>query len=191
GAAHDSYRAFAIRARLDREHGGHGNQMIWEGPAPIVGDTKCSLNSLIAMDSWLAAVEKDTSSRPVAKKIVADKPAAVTDQCWSGIGHHLLDSLCPPGIVPVYRTPRTVAGDAITTDANKCQLKPLRRSDYLLPFTDAQWKTLEATFPLGVCDYTKPAVSQQGTIPWMMYGTATSVIYGGTPMGPAPQSTPF
>ena len=32
GAFHDAYRAFAMRARLDREHGDHDNQLIWEGP---------------------------------------------------------------------------------------------------------------------------------------------------------------
>ena len=50
----------------------------------------------------------------------------------------------------VEGTPRTVAGDAITTDANKCQLKPLRRSDYPgITFSNAQWATLQQTFPKG------------------------------------------
>src|SRR5581483_11311771 len=34
GAFHDAYRAFAVRARLDRENGTHANQVIWEGFAP-------------------------------------------------------------------------------------------------------------------------------------------------------------
>jgi hypothetical protein len=84
-----------------------------------------------------------------------------------------------------------VAGDALTTDTNKCQLKPLKRSDYLLPFTDAQWAQLQATFPHGVCDYSKPGVAQQPTIPWMTYQTANGqVITGGRPMPAAPRSTP-
>jgi hypothetical protein len=95
-------------------------------------------------------------------------------------------------VVPVYGTPRTVAGDGITTDANKCQLKPLDRSAYLLPFTDAQWAQLQALFPHGVCDYSKPAVAHQPTIPWLTYQTATgAVIYGGSPLGPPPVSHPF
>ena len=36
GLFHDAYRAFAVRARLDREHGTHANQLIWEGPVPLV-----------------------------------------------------------------------------------------------------------------------------------------------------------
>ena len=97
-----------------------------------------------------------------------------------------------PGVVPVYGTPRTVAGDAITTDANKCQLKPLRRSDYTLPFTDAEWATLQKTFPHGVCDFAKPAVDQGPTIPWLTYQDARGhVIHGGRPLGKPPRSTSF
>ncbi|TXH05990.1 MAG: carboxypeptidase regulatory-like domain-containing protein [Nevskiaceae bacterium] len=204
GAFHDSYRAFAVRARLDREHGNHDNQMIWEGPAPIVGDAACAYNSLIAMDRWLAAVEKDTSGKTLAQKIAADKPSDIGDQCYDGVGNKLTDGLCPGtnspvpgsaalsvGVVPVYATPRMVAGDAITTDANKCQLKPLNRNDNYGPlgastFTDAQWAQMQALFPTGVCDFSKPGVSQQGTVAWQTYqDPAGNVIYGGTAL-PAP-----
>src|SRR3954462_5634520 len=64
GLFHDAYRAFALRARLDREHGGHANQLIWEGPTIILADPQCELNSMVAMDRWLTAVEKDHSSKP-------------------------------------------------------------------------------------------------------------------------------
>src|SRR5581483_4646254 len=192
GAAHDSYRAFAIRARLDREHGTHANQAIWEGSAPIIGDNRCLENSLIAMDGWLAAIAADHSSKSLARKVIDDRPADIHDQCYSGSGQKISDGLCPPGVVPVYGTPRTVAGDAITTDANKCQLKPLRRSDYPLPFTDSQWAELQHSFPAGVCDYSKPAVQQQLTIPWLTYqDSAGHVVYGGRPIGPAPVSAAF
>ncbi len=192
GAAHDSYRAFAIRARLDREHGTHANQLIWEGPAPIIGDSECTVNSLIAMDRWLNAITNDHSNSSTARKIVRDKPADLSDECWSGSGTKLMSNLCPPGIVPVYGTPRTVAGDPITTDDNKCRLKPLKRSDYKTTFTDAQWAELQHTFPAGVCDFSKPGVDQQATIPWMTYQTASGrVIYGGHPLGPPPASQSF
>jgi hypothetical protein len=96
--------------------------------------------------------------------------------------------------VPIYGTPRSVAGDPITTDANKCQLRPLNRSSNYgtVPFTDAQWTELQTLFPNGVCDFSKPGVDQQPTIPWMTYQDARGhVIYGGRPMGPAPVSIPF
>ncbi|WP_354698752.1 hypothetical protein DSM112329_04444 [Paraconexibacter sp. AEG42_29] len=189
GAAHDSYRAYAVRARLDREHGSHANQLIWEGAAPLVGDTQCAQLSLIAMDRWLAAVEKDTSSGSVAQKLVRSKPADLGDKCFSGVGPKLRDGRCGELVVPIYGTPRTAAGDAITTDANKCRLRPLDRSAYGVSFTDAQWAQLQAAFPGGVCDFRQPGVDQQGTVPWLRYGDAKGrVIYGGVPMSRAPRS---
>ena len=145
GLFHDAYRAFAVRARLDREHGTHANQLIWEGPVTDQWPTtKCELNSFIAMDRWLTAVERDHGSTSLPQKIIHDKPSDLTDECWNGTGQMVSQTLCPAGVVNVEGTPRTVAGDAITTDANKCQLKPLSRSDYPgISFTDAQWAQLQ------------------------------------------------
>lgn len=191
GLAHDSYRAFAMRARLGREHGTEGNMAIWEGPQPVIGDLQYTGQALRAMDTWVGAIESDHSRRPLAAKVIDDKPASIHDQCSDGDGTVVSDSLCPSAVVPVYGTPRTVAGEPITTDQNQCRLKPLSRSDYGVTFTDAEWAELERTFPTGVCDYSKPGVAQQPTIPWLTYQTAGGkVVYGGRPMGPAPVSKP-
>ncbi len=189
GAAHDAYRAFAIRARLERDNGTHANQLIWEGPAPIIGDGQCLEQSLIAMDRWLAAIQADHSSRSLPGKVIADKPSDLHDACFNGEGLKISDSICGNAVVPVYGTPRTVAGDAITTDANKCQLQPLRRTAYDVSFTNAQWAALQSVFAGGVCDYSKLGVDQQKTIPWLTYQDLRGrVIYGGRPMGAAPSS---
>jgi hypothetical protein len=200
GLFHDAYRAFAIRARLDREHGTHANQLIWEGPALLIADAQCERNSFIAMDRWLAAVESDSSNTPLSQKLIDDKPSDLSDRCYDGAGNKLSDGLCPAGVVNVEATPRMVAGDAITTDDNKCQLKPLNRNGYTqtiagvttpVSFTDDQWAAMQQTFPGGVCDFSKPGVDQQGTIPWQTYQDANGdVIYGGTPLGPVPESHP-
>jgi hypothetical protein len=191
GLFHDAYRAFAVRARLDRENGDHRNQVIWEGPVPLLADPQCEQNSFLAMDRWLRAVESDHGRGTLARKVARDKPADITDRCYDGKGVKVSDELCP-SIVHVYGTPRTVAGDAITTDTNKCRLKPLSRADYgSITFTDAQWAQLRATFPNGVCDFSKRGVDQQGTVPWQTYQDASGrVIYGGRPMGPPPRSEP-
>jgi hypothetical protein len=193
GLFHDAYRAFAVRARLDRGHGTHANQLIWEGPVPLTADKDCELNTFIAMDRWLSSVESDHSRTALPQKLIRDKSADLSDECWDGAGNKLSNSLCPAGVVNVEGTPRTVAGDAITTDANKCQLKPLQRSDYPgITFTDAQWAKLQQTFPGGACDFSKPGVAQQPTIPWLTYQDARGhVIYGGRPLGRAPVSTQF
>lgn len=201
GAFHDSYRAYALRERLDRQHGNHENQLIWEGPVLIMGDNSCAVNSFVAMDRWLSAVEQDVSDAPLELKIVHNKPSDLGDACFDGVGQKLLDGLCfkasgPPGslglsvgVVPVYGTPRMVAGDSLSTTANKCQLKPLDRSDNygVIPFSDAEWARMEALFADGVCDFSVPGVSEQPTIPWQTYQDAAgSVIYGGSPLPPAP-----
>jgi hypothetical protein len=193
GLFHDAYRAFTIRERLQREHGTHANQVIWEGPVPILGDTNCELASFLVMDTWLRSVETDRAGGSLAAKVIRNKPAGVTDRCYDGAGQQLTSTLCPDAVVPIEGTPRMVAGDAITTDANKCRLKPLTASDYPgIVFTPTQWSALQALYPGGVCDFTRPGVAQQDTVPWLTYQDAGGqVIYGGKPLGKAPTSKPF
>jgi hypothetical protein len=80
------------------------------------------------------------------------------------------------------------AGEPLTDDTAKCQLKAIDRTGYFPNlFTDAQWNQLQQAFPTGVCDYTKPGVNQQATVPWMTYKNGP----GGQPLGNAPQSVAF
>jgi hypothetical protein len=89
-----------------------------------------------------------------------------------------------------FATPRVVAGEAISTDNMECQLRPLEKSSYPgIEFTEAEWKVLQATFPTGVCDFSKPGVDQQQTIPWQTYqddSKGGEVVYGGKALGAAP-----
>jgi hypothetical protein len=180
GAFHDAYRAFSVRARLEREHGTYGNQVIWRGPVPLLGGPDFTTQGLIAMDRWLTAVEKDDRDVPLARKIRDDRPADVRDRCDTSVpGTDVPDGACP-AIVRVYQTPRMVAGESIVTDTNKCRLKPLRRSDYLptVEFTDAEWAQLQQVFPDGVCDFSEAGVdSETPTLPWMTYD-----VVGGEPL---------
>src|SRR4051794_35646300 len=198
GAFHDAYRSWAIRARLEREEGHFPkNHVIWFGPAPLIGDPNYTTQGLIAMDSWLAKVEADKRSVSLEQKVSEDRPATVHDQCWDIDG---VEQVSVPGIGPVcqldsvqtkFSTPAMVAGESIATDTNSCQLKPLRQSDYYpITFTDDQWQQLQAAFPTGVCDWSKPGIDQQGAIPWQTYQEPDGdVIYGGQRLGPAPKST--
>lgn len=192
GLFHDAYRAFAIRARLDAAQGNHDNDVIWEGPVNLTADSSCGTDSFAAMDHWLTRVSKDTSDLSLAEKVVADKPAEAVDSCYDGSGNRAV-GFCADGLVNIEDTPRMVAGDDITTDTNKCQLTPLDRGSYgSITFTDDQWATLQSAFPDGVCDFDQPGVDQQGTVPWLTYQQADgSVVYGGTPLGDVPVSTPI
>lgn len=187
GIAHDSVHAFWLRWRLDREQGHHDNHVMWAGPVPLFGDVNYVHSGLTAMDRWLSAVEQDTSDKPLSEKIVSNKPSDVHDQCSTGVGQVLIGEACVDILRPLYAygTPRTVAGDDITSDNLECQLKPLNREDNygLLGLTDDQWAQMEATFPDGVCDYSVPAVDKQPTIPWLSYQDERgAMIVGGTPL---------
>jgi hypothetical protein len=198
GAFHDAYRSWAIRARLEREHGTFANQVIWFGEVPLIGGTDYTTQGLLAMDRWLTAVEADKRKVPLARKIIEDKPADITDRCSQIPGVEAVQvpgqgAVCElEGFQTRYGTPLTAAGEGIATDTNECALRPLRRTDYYpIEFTDDQWARLEATFPTGVCDMSRPGPGQQDTIPWQTYQDAEGdVIYGGEPLGAAPRSKP-
>ncbi|MCA1833578.1 MAG: DUF6351 family protein [Actinomycetota bacterium] len=190
GAFHDVYRTYAIRARLEREHGTAANQVLWRGFVPLLGDTNYVAQSIIAIDGWLAVVEADHRDVPLAQKIREDRNVA--DRCTNGAGVDLPSPVCD-GVVQSYTTPRIEAGMPFTDDVMKCQLKSMKRSDYYpVIFTDAQWSELQTAFPNGVCDYSKQGQFQQSTRAWQTYQDASgNVIYGGTPLGPPPESVPF
>jgi hypothetical protein len=184
GAAHDYAHTWWIRDRLDRAQGHHRNQVLWFGPAPLVGNVTWPTKALLAMDRWLGAVERDHSGVSRARKIVDDRPADVKDKC--------LADICKQYVATRYGTPRQVAGGSEFNDVVKCRLEPLDRAAYSATFTDAEWAQLEQAFPNGVCDWSRPGVGQQNNIPWLTYQDADgNVVYGGRPMGPPPHSVPL
>ncbi len=192
GSFHDVYRTYALRDRLLRNFGTAANQVLWQGPVDLIGDPSFADASVFAMDGWLSKVYTDPRNLPLSQKIIQDKPASLTDRCADGTGNDVALSVCQ-AIVQAYGTPRFGAGEPHTDDVLDCQLKALNRSDYLpVTFTDAQWQELVQAFPSGVCDYSKPGIGQGPTTTWMTYQDQHgNVIFGGRPMGPAPQSIPF
>jgi len=179
GLAHDYVHTWWMRDRLEREQGHLKNHVLWFGPTPLIGDTGWATEAMLAMDRWLAAIEKDTSQKPLPQKIVDDKPEDITDRCTA--------TVCEQYVATRYETPRSVAGGPKTGDVNKCQLAPPAREDYPLTFTDADFARLQEIFPNGVCDWSKPGVGQQGAIPWMTYQRKSGKpVYGGRPLGPEP-----
>ena len=180
---HHDYRSYVMRARLDQALGHHDNQVIWTGPAPLVGDAMFAKNALTVMDQWLAAVEADTSDLTREQKIVKDKPAAAHDMCTDGVGDEIPNQTICEVLMPYYQEPRMVAGEPFTGDVVKCRLKPLLESDLSpVQLTDAQWAQMHAVYPDGVCDYGVLGIEQQATIPWMSYADGP----GGKALGDAP-----
>src|SRR5258705_7588235 len=82
------------------------------------------------------------------------------------------------------------AGEPLTDDVLKCQLQPMDPTAYFpVLFSDAQWAQLQAAFPGGVCDYTKPGVNQQPTVPWLTYAKGPAGETQGPP--PLPPARPW
>jgi hypothetical protein len=180
-----------MRARLLRDFGTAANQVLWRGQVPLIGDANYADQAVFAEDQWLARVNADHRNVPLPQKIIQDKPGTVADRCTNGSGTDVPSNVCDQ-TVAAYGTPRFGADEPTTDDILKCQLKPLRRDDYPVTFTDAEWQSLQKAFPNGVCDYSKPGVDQRPTIPWLTYqDRAGHVIYGGRALGTAPVSHPF
>jgi hypothetical protein len=170
--------------------------VIWFGEAPLIGSPTYTSEGLLAMDRWLSAVEADKRALSLQDKFAQDRSPEAHDKC-SNIA--AVEEVSVPGVGPVcqlplaetrFSTPRVISGEDIATDKQKCQLKPLQRSDYYpIQFTAEQWTALQRTWPTGVCDFTKAGVSQTGTVPWQTYendSAGGAVIYGGKALGAAP-----
>jgi|TARA_Y100000310_G_scaffold159111_1_gene158556 hypothetical protein len=187
---HMNWRAFAVRDRMDRVLGNHDNQVIWRFGPQLWPPQESNLteDSLLAMHQWVKAIKADKSDRPLAEKVTANKPATVFDFCYIGDDYtnKVTDKAqcdSDPALA-YYSSPRQVAGGPLAENIWKCDLKPLQRSDYTTQFDDAQWRRLEAVFPEGVCDWSKPGVGMQPAVPWLDYTAGP----GGAPLPHAPRS---
>jgi hypothetical protein len=192
---HTSAYSYVMRARLDKANGDHANQIIWtwQSQFPILGMSTATqpdigLKSFLLIDTWLSKIEADHRAVPRAQKVRQDKPGDAVDACFGGTaGDEITDMATCSRLYPRYDVTRTAAGEPLAADVIKCALKPLARSDYPgVTFTGAQWTQLQQAFPTGVCDYSRPGVGQQRSIPWMSFQKGP----GGRPLGPAPVSSP-
>ncbi|MCW2936584.1 MAG: hypothetical protein JWM19_7546 [Actinomycetia bacterium] len=185
---HEDFQSYAARARLDQFTGGHANQVIWTGPIPLVGDTSFDNSAFDTMNQWLANIQADKSSASLPTKVAGDKPAGTVDECFTGTGQVITNQQVCQTLYPVFADPRIAAGEPLSNDVEKCQLKPLEQSDYYpIQFTDAEWAQLEQAFPTGVCNYSVKGVGQAGAVPWLSYANGP----GGTPVGAPPKSVAF
>jgi hypothetical protein len=181
---HDTYNSFVMRARLDRARGDHANQVIWTAQelSGFVIDPVQEALAFDLMNRWLDAIEADRTDRALAQKVVANKPAEAVDRCT------LVANLQVACVYPPSGSPRLGAGEPLTDDIPGCRRKPLDRAEYLpARLSDDEWTALQATFPTGVCDYSKPGRGQQPTVPWLTYKHGP----GGEPLGAPPASRAF
>ena len=171
GDIHMSVHGFATRARLQAANGHADNHVM------LVEDNRHGFSlaspglrfALEQMDAWLTALASDDSDRPAEEKVVANKPAELTDACWTRDAEprKVEQPITPDNsgecgeLYPTYSTPRMVAGAPLTEDVVACQLKPVDPADYEVEFTTDELRRLREIFPEGVCDYSKSGRWQQ------------------------------
>jgi hypothetical protein len=187
---HSNAQREIVRARVERASGNHASQAYWFEPqtGPFGAPTPpMQEKSFLVMDAWLAAMESDLYPGSVVERMLRNKPGEAVDACYSD-GERIDDATCDAAYQH-NRPTRVAAGQPLTADVLKCQLKPLNREDYPgITFTDEQWGRLQATFPTGVCDWSKPGVEQQPPVGyWLTFADGP----GGKPLPPAPASSPF
>jgi hypothetical protein len=202
---HYIWRTYSERARIDADNGGeHGNQVIWRYGTGLLPGTPAqaaavTLQSFLTMDTWLSSLATSApkawlNSERTQPQVIAAKPANAVDLCYltgdATFSNPVTDmALCDadPRLAK-HASPRQVAGGALAENVLKCQLKPLAAADYApVTFSDSQWTRLQAAFPGGVCDWTKPGVGQQPAISPLTFEDGP----GGRPLGPPPASTPL
>ncbi len=199
---HYIWRSFSERARIDAgNHGNHGNQVMWRYgtgllPATAAQVTAVTLESFLTMDTWLtnllASAPKETlNSVRTQAQVIAAKPATAFDLCYltgdATFSTKVTDmALCDADPrLQKHASPRQVAGGPLTEDILKCRLKPLNTADYLpATFTAEQLVRLYATFPDGVCDWSRHGVGQQDAQSPLTFAAGP----GGKRLPPAPQS---
>jgi hypothetical protein len=169
---HDTDRPWQQRARLDATYGSHANQAIFS-LAPLPSRT------IDLADQWLDALDAYMGTHPSVSRseaIVRARPPGTQDQCRVLVAG-------PPGSfeegILRQTSPRQAAGGPMSEDVMKCTLKDVDRSDYP-PLTDEEFAQIQAAFPEGVCDYSKPDVgAQPRTQTWLSWGSGPP---GTTPM---------
>ena len=166
GNVHDSSRSLIMRARLIETNGHADNQIIW-----VEAPTTSQLNyrSLRLIDTWLANIASDHSGGSAAEKVVRNKPAGAVDACFTASGEMVTDLASCRALYPPQLNSRLSAGEPLTQDFMKCQLKPVSQAGYTRPLSNAQLQTLRAVFPGGVCDYSEDAVGQRKARAWLAY----------------------
>ena len=171
---HQYLNTYRMRARLDRFNGNHDNQIMFRAKGGA-NTTPMGVAAIETLGTWLDGIKSDTSTASGPQKVLNNKPADAVDACW--IGGNRVNGVAQIGATnqcettyPPHSLPRNVAGLPVNSIVAKCQLKPVSSADYGSP-SPGQVTRLNAIFPDGVCDYSKPGVEEQPV------GT-TNISYG-------------
>jgi hypothetical protein len=166
---HNTHQSFAVRKRMLNADGDASNQVIWFTDSVNRSRFDQTPEALEVIDQWMGNLR----ARPHLG-VAGNKPARATDRCfdedgveiasgpdvWSGILDNGPAGACTQRF-PLYSTSRRVAGGPFEQSLFKCQLvsvdEAIGRGFYgsWVP-NPGEAAQLNAIFPGGVCDYSKP-----------------------------------
>jgi hypothetical protein len=157
---HNSHQSFATRQRLLNYDGDASNQLIWFTDArpgtPMADQTP---QAFLVLDEWITSGQKPASAQD-ACFATDGTPIASGPDVWDGILNDEAAGACTQQF-PLYSTSRIVAGGPIEGSIFKCSLQPVARA--IAHGLYGSWSPsgtelarLQAIFPQGVCDYSKP-----------------------------------
>jgi Tannase-like family of unknown function (DUF6351) len=170
GDVHDIVNSHITRARLVASNGTSGNQ-VFHTYAPGIFMDRVQPANLDEMDRWLTAIGNDKApARTSLEKVIRNRPANVTDACYTKDGETITDTRRCAEMFLVYSNPRLNAGQPMSSTLLKCELKTVDARDYKARLTDAQLAALRTAFPSGVCDYSKRGVAVRAPDTWLSYG---------------------
>jgi hypothetical protein len=175
GDVHLRFQHFSTRERILQANGSADNVVMWSG---AFGTSAAAVPmALDAMDQWLAAIEADKSSATQAVKTVRNKPASLTDGCYSDMEfiaerqfHGRAGTSRCNTLYPSESYPLEAAGGPLANNILKCQLRPVDLADYKVTFSAQEQQRLARIFPNGVCDWSRPGVEQRPLLDtWLRY----------------------
>ncbi|MGB1203748.1 MAG: DUF6351 family protein, partial [Alloalcanivorax venustensis] len=166
---HNVHQSFVVRQRMEDFASHADNQVIWFTDArPEEAFSHVPL-ALEVIEDWMANIRANPD-----QSVAENRPALARDSCFATDGTLIargddvwdgaLDD-APAGACtsefPIYTTSRIVAGAPTEGDVFKCGLKPV--STAVSDGTYGSWEPdgdqiarLNAIFPDGVCDYSRP-----------------------------------
>src|ERR1700690_490740 len=185
---HSRIHSFSLRDRLLKVNGSFVNHvMLIESGLPgthgqFSDASPVLAHALTQMDEWLSALTLSAgvgriAVRPTLAEIARAKPTDLEDACYSDNG---TVKIAEPQVYrggttcnrlyPAFSTPRIVAGEPLSNNVLKCQLKVVDDRDYKPRLTDREMSELKSIFPTGICDFSVPGVSQVPTRgPWQSF----------------------
>jgi hypothetical protein len=176
-------------SRQQRKAFAHGSTLPALPPRPEVWFARRAFrregNHRDRRDAWSPSSAPDRSRarrlrrrRRLRSRGAGRRPATLSDACWTSpttridetFGYQLAGQ-CET-LYPTFGDTRTAAGGSLAGTAFKCQLTPLDFASYSVAFTPAQQARLQAAFPTGVCDWSKPGVDERPPLgTWLDYGS--------------------